>query len=115
MVFLAAPSQSGEMPCEFAHQIVSQGVAGMTLCREYVRPLDNFYLNTSAGYKWYRTYGTVGRYGTVVPTVPWCRGSLLFSDISFGMCLNLMSWVQQVHNAAVVARSLGCQCDMEIP
>jgi hypothetical protein len=26
------------------------------------------------------------------------------------MCLSLMSWVQQVHNAAVVARSLGCQC-----
>ena len=38
-----------------------------------------------------------------------------FSDISFGMCLSLMSWVQQVHNAAVVARSLGCQCDTEIP
>ena len=36
---------------------------------------------------------------------------LRFSDISFGMCLCLMSWVQQVHNAAVVARSLGCQCD----
>ena len=34
----------------------------------------------------------------------------LFSDISFGMCLDLMSWVQQVHNAAaIVARSLGCQ------
>ena len=34
-----------------------------------------------------------------------------FSDISFRMCLCLMSWVQQVHNAAVVARSLrlGCQ------
>ena len=32
------------------------------------------------------------------------------------MCLCLMSWVQQVHNAAVVAaRSLGCQCDTEIP
>ena len=33
----------------------------------------------------------------------------LFSDISFGMCLDLMSWVQQVHNAAIVARpgSLG--------
>ena len=32
-----------------------------------------------------------------------------FGDISFGMCLCLMSWVQQVHNAAVVAslRSLG--------
>ena len=30
---------------------------------------------------------------------------------------SLMSWVhwQQVHNAAVVARSLGCQCDTEIP
>ena len=26
-----------------------------------------------------------------------------FSDISFGMCWCLMSWVQQVHNAAVVA------------
>ena len=26
------------------------------------------------------------------------------------MCWCLMSWVQQVHNAAVVARSLGCQC-----
>ena len=28
------------------------------------------------------------------------------------MCFSLMSWVQQVHNAAVVARSLGsrCQC-----
>ena len=26
------------------------------------------------------------------------------------MSLNLMSWVQQVHNAAVVARSLGCRC-----
>ena len=26
-----------------------------------------------------------------------------------------MSWVQQVHNAAVVARSLGCQCDTEMP
>ena len=40
-----------------------------------------------------------------------------FSDISFGMCLNLVSWVQQVHNAAVVARSLGYQCDTdsEIP
>jgi len=41
-----------------------------------------------------------------------------FSDISFGMCLCLMSWVQQVHNAAVVARSLaGCQleCDTEMP
>ena len=38
-----------------------------------------------------------------------------FSDISFGMCLNLVSWVQQVHNAAVVARSLGCQCDTEMP
>jgi len=25
-----------------------------------------------------------------------------------------MSWVQQVHNAAIVARSLGCQCDTEI-
>jgi hypothetical protein len=70
VVFLAAPSQSGEMPCEFAHQIVSQGVAGMTLCREYVRPLDNFYPNTSAGYKWYRTVGRYrryrGTYGTVV-------------------------------------------------
>ena len=43
-------------------------------------------------------------------------GPITFSDISFGMCLNLMSWVQQVHNAAVVAaRSLGCQCDTEIP
>jgi len=31
------------------------------------------------------------------------------------MCLDLMSWVQQVHNAAVVARSLGCQCDTEMP
>ena len=41
----------------------------------------------------------------------------VFSDISFGMCLCLMSLVQQVHNAAVVARSLGCQCDSdtEIP
>ena len=40
----------------------------------------------------------------------------LFSDISFGMCLDLMSWVQQVHNAAaIVARSLGCQCDKEMP
>ncbi len=38
-----------------------------------------------------------------------------FSDISFGMCWCLMSWVQQVHNAAVVARSLGCQCDTEMP
>merc|ERR1712224_338778 len=38
-----------------------------------------------------------------------------FSDISFGMCLCLMSWVQQVHSAAVVARSLGCQCDTEMP
>ena len=27
----------------------------------------------------------------------------------------VMSWVQQVHNAAVVARSLGCQCDTEMP
>ena len=35
--------------------------------------------------------------------------------ISFGMFLSLMSWVQQVHNAAVVARSLGCRCDTEIP
>ena len=40
---------------------------------------------------------------------------LMFSDISFGMCWCLMSWVQQVHNAAVVARSLGCQCDTEMP
>ena len=39
----------------------------------------------------------------------------VFSDISFGMCLCLMSWVQQVHSAAVVARSLGCQCDTEMP
>ena len=31
------------------------------------------------------------------------------------MCLSLMSWVQQVHNAAVVARSLGCQCDVAAP
>ena len=31
---------------------------------------------------------------------------IYFSDISFGMCLCLMSWVQQVHSAAVVARSL---------
>ena len=38
-----------------------------------------------------------------------------FSDITFGMCWCLMSWVQQVHNAAVVARSLGCQCDTEMP
>jgi len=38
-----------------------------------------------------------------------------FSDFSFGigMCLDLMSWVQQVHNAATVAGSLGCQCDTE--
>ena len=39
-----------------------------------------------------------------------------FSDFSFfgiGMCLDLMSWVQQVHNAAIVARSLGCQCDSD--
>ena len=40
----------------------------------------------------------------------------IFSDISFGMCwCLLMSWVQQVHNAAVAARSLGCQCDTEMP
>ena len=31
------------------------------------------------------------------------------------MCWCLMSWVQQVHNAAVVARSLGCQYDTEMP
>ena len=42
-------------------------------------------------------------------------GPVTLSDISFGMCLSLMSWVQQVHNAAVVARSLGCQCDTEMP
>ena len=43
------------------------------------------------------------------------RGSTFSDhDISFGMCLCLMSWVQQVHSAAVVARSLGCQCDTEI-
>ena len=43
-------------------------------------------------------------------------GPVTFSDISFGMCLCLMSRVQQVHNAAVVAsRSLGCQCDTEMP
>ena len=49
--------------------------------------------------------------------IPTCydMGHVSFSDISFGMCLNLMSWVQQVHNAAIVARSLGCQCDTEIP
>ena len=42
-------------------------------------------------------------------------GPVTFSDISSGMCLCLMSLVQQVHNAAVVARSLGCQCDTEMP
>ena len=26
-----------------------------------------------------------------------------------------LSWVQQVHNAAVVARFLGCRCDTEMP
>ena len=30
----------------------------------------------------------------------------LFSDISFGMCLDLVSWVQQVHNAAAIVASL---------
>ena len=40
---------------------------------------------------------------------------MAFSDIIFGMCWCLMSWVQQVHNAAAVARSLGCQCDTEMP
>ena len=51
------------------------------------------------------------------PSLPIGRpcGPITFSDISFGMCLCLMSWVQQVHNAAVVARSLGCQCDTEMP
>ena len=33
------------------------------------------------------------------------RRSHATSAISFGMCLNLMSWVQQVHNAAVVGLS----------
>ena len=33
------------------------------------------------------------------------RRSHAGSAISFGMCLNLMSWVQQVHNAAVVGLS----------
>ena len=28
-----------------------------------------------------------------------------YSDISFGMCLCLMSWVQQVHSAAAVVAS----------
>ena len=27
----------------------------------------------------------------------------------------ILTMVQQVHNAAVVARSLGCQCDTEMP
>ena len=51
------------------------------------------------------------------PSLPIGRpcGPVTFSDISFGMCLCLMSWVQQVHSAAVVARSLGCQCYTEIP
>ena len=46
------------------------------------------------------------------PSLPIGRpcGPVTFSDISFGMCLSLMSWVQQVHNAAVVARSLGPGC-----
>ena len=39
----------------------------------------------------------------------------LLGDLEVLMCLCLMSLVQQVHNAAVVARSLGCQCDTEIP
>ena len=39
-------------------------------------------------------------------SVPRPCGPITFSNISFGMCLNLMSWVQQVHNAAVVALNL---------
>ena len=54
---------------------------------------------------WYQQVPTAGRY----------RVTVVYSDISFGMCLCLMSWVQQVHSAAVVARSLGCQCDTEMP
>ena len=54
-----------------------------------------------------RVPGTVGTVGTTVP-VPYSLDLFYrvfnFSDISFGMCLSLMSWVQQVHNAAVVAR-----------
>ena len=30
------------------------------------------------------------------------------------MCLNWMSWVQLMHNAAAVARSLGCQCKLQV-
>ena len=62
----------------------------------------------------YRRYRTVGRYRGYT-YLRYLR--TYFSDISFGMCLNLVSWVQQVHNAAVVARSLGYQCDTdsEIP
>ena len=57
---MAAPSQSGEMPCEFAHQIVSQGVAGMTLCREYVRPLDQLLSQHSRRVPQYWYCGTSG-------------------------------------------------------
>merc|ERR1711871_763959 len=41
---------------------------------------------------------------SMVRASPGCR-SHATSAISFGMCLNLMSWVQQVHNAAVVGLS----------
>ena len=39
----------------------------------------------------------------------------LLGDLEVLMCLCLMSLVQQVHNAAVVARSLGCQCGFCTP
>ena len=68
-----------------------------------------FVFQANSPYLWYKRYRYCGTCGTYGPVYDW------FSDISFGMCWCLMSWVQQVHNAAVVARSLGCQCDTEIP
>ena len=67
-----------------------------------------------------RLVGSQGSTETYPSTTRTCITHLgyrryFFSDISFGMCLCLMSWVQQVHSAAVVARSLGCQCDTEMP
>ena len=63
---------------------------------EDAQPLAS-YRGTSK-YRRYR-YRTVGTYGTEVGTmVPRYRGTYLeretFNDISFGMCLVLMSWVQ---------------------
>ena len=54
------------------------------------------------------TYGSTLSLVTLLNSVRWTP-CLYFSDINllnFGMCLNLMSWVRQVHNAAQRLRLL---------